>query len=431
MTGRLVAQLRRLRRTLSRAALLRTTQLFDAAWYARTYPDVAVSTFDPAFHFAAFGATENRDCGPGFDSHWYQTQYPDVAATGIHPLLHYLEFGAAEGREWRAVPLPATDFSAAAEPPAGEPVSCEPTAEASSQDPFPNCYATRRATVNEEVLGRHLPEVTILPVVLGFAVRTTPIKSLRRAVDSAALALEGIQQCKPGSLLVADDYAIADVTPLISWRVSCLPPRGKVGFASAHNRMMEVAFGAGAEIYVAAHPAGAFAPDALIMLLRMIRANGRRALVEATRAPQPVPKPVGAGAASWAVPWSSGACLAIPRTIYETNGGFDEALASWGDDVDFTWRARAAGFSVLICPDALIELPFQSEAECAIPAGYLASAIVLARKWRLLDLEASLTNQLEKTGGKDMPEAATTMLPEVALLAAEFGSGPFVRDMPW
>ena len=36
--------------------------------------------------------------GPNFDAAWYLRTYPDVAASGANPLLHYIEYGRAEGR---------------------------------------------------------------------------------------------------------------------------------------------------------------------------------------------------------------------------------------------------------------------------------------------------------------------------------------------
>jgi hypothetical protein len=82
-------------------ATLRGSPLFDAAWYLRTYPDVAAAGADPVEHYLAFGAAEGRDPGPEFDTDAYLRANPDVAEAGVNPLLHYIDFGRQEGRRAR------------------------------------------------------------------------------------------------------------------------------------------------------------------------------------------------------------------------------------------------------------------------------------------------------------------------------------------
>ena len=469
-TGRLAARLRHRHRTQRSLALLRASSLFDPVWYARAYPDVAMSGLDPTAHFAAHGAAENRDTGPGFDAKWYRRRYPDVAAAGIHPLLHFLRHGAAEGREWRAVvavpseprpgevaePADSPSPQAAVVPVApeedGVAVAALPEAELSAADvtePIPSLAVapvsrpdaaaplevplpaeTKEAAAalpRRELLGSDLPEITIFPVTMGFVFRCTPLGDLRHALESAETALEAIGQRRPGGILLADNSGIADPAELAPWAVACLPPSAAHGFAGAHNRMMEAAFAAGSEVYVTAHPGGALNAETLIALMRMVRANGRRALVEAARAPRELPRPV--DPAGFAIPWSSAACLAIPRQVYDAVGGFDERLEPWGADLDLSWRAKAAGFDLFACPDALFELPFTDEEE-PVPPAFLSSAVLLARKWGLARLEAALALRIEKAGER-LPEAAMEMVPDSVRAAADLRGGPFFGDRLW
>ena len=85
------------------AALLGATPLFDAAWYAAQYPDVATAGLDPRTHYLRHGARDGRNPSPAFDTAAYLAEYPDVAAAGLNPLVHYLRRGMAESR---AIPLP-------------------------------------------------------------------------------------------------------------------------------------------------------------------------------------------------------------------------------------------------------------------------------------------------------------------------------------
>jgi len=72
--------------------------LFDAAWYLRTYPDVAASGLPPARHYLEVGAVIGRDPGPGFGSDAYLAAHPDAAARGVNPLVHFETQGRPRGR---------------------------------------------------------------------------------------------------------------------------------------------------------------------------------------------------------------------------------------------------------------------------------------------------------------------------------------------
>lgn len=77
---------------------IRSSGLFDRAWYLDTYPDVAARGVDPLRHYLRHGVREGRDPNRMFSSSWYLAAYPDVAAARINPLLHYITQGATEGR---------------------------------------------------------------------------------------------------------------------------------------------------------------------------------------------------------------------------------------------------------------------------------------------------------------------------------------------
>jgi len=46
--------------------------------------------------------------------------------------------------------------------------------------------------------------------------------------------------------------------------------------------------------------------------------------------------------------------MLVRRDVWEQLGGFDQVLAFMRDDVDFCWRARAAGYQVVVAPDAVL-----------------------------------------------------------------------------
>ncbi len=48
------------------------------------------------------------------------------------------------------------------------------------------------------------------------------------------------------------------------------------------------------------------------------------------------------------------ACFLVRSDLFATLGGFDEAMESDGEDLDFGWRALAAGARVMVAPDAVV-----------------------------------------------------------------------------
>ena len=86
------------------ARVVEASPLFNASWYAGTYPDVRSAGYQPGVHFVRYGLSQRRQPSPYFDAVWYCDAYEDVVANGENPLLHYIHFGEAEGRRMRSVP---------------------------------------------------------------------------------------------------------------------------------------------------------------------------------------------------------------------------------------------------------------------------------------------------------------------------------------
>ncbi len=76
--------------------LLRTTPLFDAAWYLRSYQDVVRSGDEPGLHFLRHAVRPFRSPSPDFDTAQYVEDHPEVLELGVNPLVHFLS--TPEGR---------------------------------------------------------------------------------------------------------------------------------------------------------------------------------------------------------------------------------------------------------------------------------------------------------------------------------------------
>ncbi len=72
--------------------------LFDPACYRASQPDDSRALSFPLLHFLAAQAPAGQP-HPLFDAEFYLRKYPDVALAGVNPLCHYLKFGAAELRQ--------------------------------------------------------------------------------------------------------------------------------------------------------------------------------------------------------------------------------------------------------------------------------------------------------------------------------------------
>jgi GT2 family glycosyltransferase len=158
-----------------------------------------------------------------------------------------------------------------------------------------------------------------------------------------------------------------------------LPSLGNVGFAKAMNRMMEEGFKRSCDYFLAVNPDGVFHANCLNELVNAAQ-RSPNAVLEARQFPEEHSKfydPISGETA-----WVSGACLAIPKRVYDRIGGFDDNIFIYNEDVDLSWRAQAEGFETRIAFDALFAHEiFGRKWSQRAKKNFFGSRIYLASKW--------------------------------------------------
>ncbi|WP_249670806.1 glycosyltransferase [Cellulomonas wangleii] len=196
---------------------------------------------------------------------------------------------------------------------------------------------------------------------------------------SAALLEQHLVPSAPGADLVVvvdnrtDDDERRRVTDLADregW-ATVLPDRN-LGFGAGADAGAAEAFAWGADVVVLLNPDARLAPADRRVLVDAVRE--RPLLLAAPRVERPDGTPWMTGvlaldlrtgrmrtaaerradpAPPWAVPWVSGACLAVTRELWERTGGFAHDYFLYWEDVDLSRRVLAVGGAVAVVPRAL------------------------------------------------------------------------------
>ncbi len=255
-------------------------------------------------------------------------------------------------------------------------------------------------------------------VAIGLVTFNNSLRDLNRAVAAAKLSLSTAGLGQEHAFYLVDNGASTEdflTDPDFLVRLSS---RGNVGFGGGHNYLMEAAFSAGFDVYIAINPDGFLHPDAVGAMVRTLNASHGKALVEALQFPSEHPKRYAPDTLD--TPWVSGACLAIPKLVHEAIGGFDEIFFMYCEDVDYSWRARAAGFALKMCPTALfLHRVTNREVPRSTLQMIFTSGVILARKWGDPEFEQWLKTEL-KARNMPLPSISPMPVPEESRQFADF-----------
>jgi GT2 family glycosyltransferase len=201
---------------------------------------------------------------------------------------------------------------------------------------------------------------------------------------------------------------------------------GNLGSARGHNRLAEAN---AADMILVQNPDVVVSPRLFEVMLAEFARPGT-GMVEAKQLPIEHPKDydVRTGETCWATT----ACAMIPAPLFRQLEGFDaESFFLYCDDVDFSWRARLAGFKVIYQPAAVVFhdkrlsddggwLPSSAEEYYSAEA-----ALLMAYKWSRQDL----TERFLKTFRRDGAAGAAHLLRAVAEFERRKEQGTLPRQL--
>jgi hypothetical protein len=161
-----------------------------------------------------------------------------------------------------------------------------------------------------------------------------------------------------------DVSALNDASSDALSEVTYAPFSENLGSSGGHNRLAD---GHPSDLLLVLNPDTYPSPTALVELLVKRVSHPRIGLVEARQIPLEHPREydLTTGETSWA----STCCVLIRREAFDQLKGFDhEHFFLHCDDVDFSWRARKLGYTVVIAPHATVFHDKRPTPEAAWPA---------------------------------------------------------------
>jgi Glycosyl transferase family 21 len=257
----------------------------------------------------------------------------------------------------------------------------------------PHPESSVRLRVQTVLYGTPLPQVWRLLRALDAAARHVIESGLIGPVELAI----GDSSPTP-TLSPKDSESVADVGTWLSG-VTYEWFGANLGSSGGQNRLAEAAE---CDLLMVLNPDTYPSPPALTELARCF-AVATVAIAEARQFPLEHPKAF--DALTGETGWASGACMMVRTDVFRAMGGFDaEHFLLHCDDVDFSWRVRAAGYKIVHAPSAAIfhdKRPRLAEAWPAPPSEQyhaVLGRLMLATRWDRPDIVESTISHVEANG---------------------------------
>lgn len=298
------------------------------------------------------------ECTPMFNLARYLELNEDIVGAKINPLEHLITYGLKERRLRCFDNLFSDEF-------------LENTAELYGNDSYkeheyflakamrshqlagPN-WKSRYKKQQHPALQINKDRIAASSVMVGTVLYDNSVEELSRLKAS----INKEKECC-GEVVINDFYFVNDVENMDRYiaifgeEKVIESPEGNVGFGSGHNYLMNKAFtdpDIDSNYYFGLNPDGYLIRNCIQSMVSFSKHHDDTSLVEANTLPVGHPK--------WHDPvlfdtkWVSGVAFFLPKGIWADVGGFDEEIHMYCEDVDFSWRVKAAGYSLKICPVA-------------------------------------------------------------------------------
>lgn len=361
---------------------LETTPLFSMNKYLKTFPDLVEAKVDPLCHLLEWGISEGRLEAAGLVSDLFKKSILGMHSNNLEVSTYNLLTHCFINKTYVS-PNSISKYSNAS----------LPCFSASSNNSSSSCFVGVVLYENSE------EEILRFKAAMDKEVARSPNKDiLIKYYVNDHKNLDVYKEVLGVSNLIFSD-------------------EGNVGFGRGHNALMEVCF-PDYEIYVGLNPDGYVLPGFFEALINFNSYNEGRALIEAPTAPVDHPK--------WHDPitldtyWVSGAAFAISKLIWSEVGGFDSDIHMYCEDVDLSWRVKAAGFNLKVCPKARFFhdvtprfLSKNEQDERGRTIKMLSGAYYLALKWRGEVQAANLAQELKELGVSDDDQVFSTEVNQV------------------
>lgn len=219
-----------------------------------------------------------------------------------------------------------------------------------------------------------------LPLIsIGVVTYNNPISEIERCLNSIFS-----QTYNPNSLEViilnqGGRYLVQEIENLVQnyqWKVQ-IHHGENLGFGGGHNKLFQL-ISNNSYAYLCLNPDGFLHDEAIEKMVQFLEEKDWNGIVDAIQ--EPIMHPKTFNPKTGLTEWCSGACLLIPNKIYKKINGFDEDFFLYCEDVDLSWRVKAAGYDCYTCFNALFF--HYAMDRSAREAEMWRSATYLAHKWR-------------------------------------------------
>ncbi|QCP54409.1 glycosyltransferase family 2 protein [Trinickia violacea] len=150
-----------------------------------------------------------------------------------------------------------------------------------------------------------------------------------------------------------------------------------LGFGGGHNALFKT-MDAASCAYLCLNPDGVMHPRAVAEMIALAKQNQWGGIFEAIQ--EPVMHPKHFDPATGATAWCSAACILYPAAVFRKIGGFDDDFFMYCEDVDLSWRVKAAGFQCYTAAKAWFY--HYAMDRTGRVADIWRSAYLLGHKWR-------------------------------------------------